>query len=390
MFLGAGKETVVQGSLGGLQVLDLTPEGQRHQRILSLGKDPLIDRSSLDLVHTDLYTMGHSSGHLEERRAFSFGIKRSPGAGGPDCAEIKLRMASVWYTHSSQFIKEVQSCATEFKQYLSNLARSIKTAAAEMALGLVHMRTEVLAQGLYKNTRLATSFGSGSLWEMSPRRRRKSWSLSYEQLEGMSGGTRATTPHSPHSPSVDEDFLDLIMDIRMDIVLDTPVVVLPRGPCSPQVLVAHLGKITISNSRDDEDHANNWGVVVRRERYIIEIRDMNLYSLDTDLRVNSCLPLVPMRAEKLYSCTKDGKPILHDTMIHLVLDRNVVCQSDSVPSLLLGEDAELHKTEQHDVLHISGSVVTPLKVSLSRQQYEQLLDSVDNLLSGPSPSPMTR
>ncbi|CAG2068951.1 unnamed protein product, partial [Timema podura] len=75
-----GKETVVQGSLGGLQVLDLTPEGQTHQRILSLGKDPLIDRSSLDLVHTDLYTMEHSSVHLEERQAFSFGIKRSASA----------------------------------------------------------------------------------------------------------------------------------------------------------------------------------------------------------------------------------------------------------------------------------------------------------------------
>ncbi|CAG2061726.1 unnamed protein product [Timema podura] len=177
----------------------------------------------------------------------------------------------------------------------------------------------------------------------------------------------------------------------MDIVLDTPVVVLPRGPCSPQVLVAHLGKITISNSPDGEDHMNNWGVVVRKERYNIEMRDMNLYSLDTELRANSCLLLVPMRAEKLYSCAKDGKPILHDTMIQLVLERNMVCQSDSVSSLLLGEDAgaELHETEQHDVLHISGSVVTPLKVSLSRQQYEQLLDSIDNLLSSPSPSAMT-
>jgi hypothetical protein len=32
------------------------------------------------------------------------------------------------------------------------------------------------------------------------------------------------------------------------------------------------------------------------------------------------------------------------------------------------------------VLQISGSVVTPLKVSLSRQQYEQLLDMLDSLM----------
>jgi hypothetical protein len=32
------------------------------------------------------------------------------------------------------------------------------------------------------------------------------------------------------------------------------------------------------------------------------------------------------------------------------------------------------------MLQISGSVVTPLKVSMSRQQYEQLLDTLDSLV----------
>lgn len=49
-------------------------------------------------------------------------------------------MASLWYTHSPQFVAELQSCATEFKQYMANLARSIRSAATDMALGLVHAR----------------------------------------------------------------------------------------------------------------------------------------------------------------------------------------------------------------------------------------------------------
>ena len=49
-------------------------------------------------------------------------------------------MASMWYTHSPNFVVELQSCASEFKQYLSNVARSIKSAATEMAMGLVHAR----------------------------------------------------------------------------------------------------------------------------------------------------------------------------------------------------------------------------------------------------------
>jgi hypothetical protein len=39
-------------------------------------------------------------------------------------------------------------------------------------------------------------------------------------------------------------------------------------------------------------------------------------------------------------------------------------------------------SNKHNIsmLQISGSVVTPLKVSLSRQQYEQLLDTLDRLM----------
>lgn len=39
------------------------------------------------------------------------------------------------------------------------------------------------------------------------------------------------------------------IDIRLDIVLDTPVLVMPRSSCSPHVFVAHLGKITVTNVR---------------------------------------------------------------------------------------------------------------------------------------------
>lgn len=34
----------------------------------------------------------------------------------------------------------------------------------------------------------------------------------------------------------------------LDVILETPVVVLPESPNSPDVLVAHLGQITIANA----------------------------------------------------------------------------------------------------------------------------------------------
>lgn len=66
---------------------------------------------------------------------------------------------------------------------------------------------------------------------------------------------------------------------RLDIILDTPVVVVPRASNSTEVFVAHLGKITVNNSSSSEN--NDMLTDVHSENYKIEIRDMKLFSLDT-------------------------------------------------------------------------------------------------------------
>lgn len=135
---------------------------------------------------------------------------------------------------------------------------------------------------------------------------------------------RTTDNLLPNGPKV---------DIRLDIVLDTPVLVVPRSSSSPHVLVAHLGKISISNCKDKSTDLINssfagvmtedmlqFNMNVREfkstenifemedfeenikiepdevyeeqltdeedqvEEYSIDIRNMNLYSLDTTSR----------------------------------------------------------------------------------------------------------
>lgn len=51
-------------------MMDLTPEGHMHQRIVSVGRDPVADA-----VHP-LYVMSHSM-HEDEDKAFSFKVSRS-------------------------------------------------------------------------------------------------------------------------------------------------------------------------------------------------------------------------------------------------------------------------------------------------------------------------
>lgn len=116
-----GTSITVEGSLGGLQVLDLTPEGISHQRILSVGKDPLtepphVEQDLLSSLTQEIYAMGAIKDEivLEERQALSFRVTRDLNA----CVNIKIRMASVWYTHVARFMQELNWCATEFKHYL--------------------------------------------------------------------------------------------------------------------------------------------------------------------------------------------------------------------------------------------------------------------------------
>ena len=80
---------------------------------------------------------------------------------------------------------------------------------------------------------------------------------------------------------------------RLDVVLDTPVVVMPRSATSSEVLVAHLGKISVNNIidnslknvQDSQEHL--WGLGQSKEQYNIEIRDMNLFSLNTEKTIES-------------------------------------------------------------------------------------------------------
>lgn len=383
----------VTGSLGGLQILDLTPEGVNHQRILSVGKDPLTDPPPVD-THEDLLTSltnevyrggGNKMEILKDKQALSFAITRDINM----CIDIKVRMASVWYIHCARFLQELTWCATEFKQYLKTLARSIKEKAADMALGLVQLRPDGTSTPMKTvNTEFINS----------PRQKRlRTMSMNRTVGELLNN--------------------NLKYEIKVDVVLETPVLVVPRSSSSPEVFVAHLGRISISNcdkektiaedvqSESDEMfntnrksdftmHESNEGMfnmdldanevesnsqntkvetLDNLESYAVDIKNMNLYSLDTTNRKGFRLSALP-RAEDFYSCQVDAIPILHDTAIQLTITRELETSFD------LNSDTVM---DSKDVVNIEGTVVNPLRVSLTRQSYEQLLETIDNIFKVP-------
>lgn len=114
-----GNEVCVAGVLGGIQIIDITPEGVNHQRIFSVGKDPLTDPPKLckhDVLHTlanEMYGMDIDDADYQYTNALSFKISQMKNS----TIVIKVRMASVWYTHCPRFIEEIYLCVKEFKQY---------------------------------------------------------------------------------------------------------------------------------------------------------------------------------------------------------------------------------------------------------------------------------
>ena len=265
------------GSLGGLQIINLLSSSPVHQRILSVGREPLTEELGAAAAATDSDL--HFTNQDELKHAFTFTITQTrPGhsplatslVGSPSlsanssptllespvkpttdqtsagsmpdfrlytnfsapqpsaCQEknsvkISLQMSSVVYTNSTPFLAELNSCAADFKRCMANLAHSITVAATEMALGIVQKRVAQVGGGI------------GGGYGDTPLRLRDS---------GLA--PPPATPRQAYEPSGQSDGG---IDLMVSAVLETPVVVFPRNEASLEVLVAHLGQISISNNK---------------------------------------------------------------------------------------------------------------------------------------------
>lgn len=283
-----------------------------------------------------------------------------------------------------------------------NLAKSIREKATDMALGLVQPRPGDVTRSAQDVTN-------------SPRHARRHRTVSLSKIQ-----ENLLAPSSK-------------VKILIDVVLKTPVLVMPRSSSSPQVLVAHLGRITITNCKDassceflndtitsmNEDNLHlsfnqhdfrsddnifeiedldetlkgsvgsadmdDDGDDCHCDIYSIDIRNMNLYSLDTTSRKGFRLSALP-RAEEFYSCQEDAIAIVHDTAIRLEICRKLETSSNNVESSSTSfiSVSDGNVDDKTDQLIVSGSIINPLRLSLKRQQYEQLLDTIENAFKVPS------
>ncbi|KAH8405411.1 hypothetical protein KR222_011448 [Zaprionus bogoriensis] len=289
----------ILGSLGGMQIIDITPQGVRHQRILSIGRDPETEvnrQSVLKTLSNEIYLNNGEYDRNEQIDAISFICQCSNNTP----VSLHVRMASVTYTHSPRFLRDFNFCVMNFKQSLREFLTSIGNKATDIAKEFVQQIKDV----------------------------------NYQQKP---------------SKCLEESSL-----ILLDIIISSPIIILPISNDCKEVFIANLGKITCRN--DGYQNCENIGEspIVK---YVIDVKNINLCSLNLNEKDDWIFTLSTANNREAYQ-------ILHDTAISLNLN---IGYGDTT-----GEDREI-KT-----FSVEGSMVETLKVTLYRKQYTNILEAIKN------------
>ncbi|XP_053338052.1 intermembrane lipid transfer protein VPS13D isoform X1 [Clarias gariepinus] len=335
--ISMGSRLDVNGSLGCIQLVDLTQEGGRSQSVVSIGN--LEDPTSVEGV--------------SEALNFHF-LEKSQG----ECS-LELHMASLHYNHSAKFLKELSLSANEVED---NFRSMLKTAATKVS--------NVLA------TKTAEYSGMVSLFE-TPSRKGRSQSQCNFQLEPFEDNTDIGNLNT--EPSVDSFLVKLILNVS----IESPVVSIPRKPGHPELLVGHLGSIAIQNFVAGQDS--------ERDKLQVEVKDIRLYSVNTSHLVlrkgpNSSqspshksmfsLDEPQFTRHDFFEYLSRGKAfhILKDTTIQFTLEK--VPAVECTQFIFQSSDELYHST---GLLKIEGKFVNAVQVFLCKPVYEQLLQTLDNL-----------
>ena len=378
-----GESQRIDGSLGGLRVADLTPEGSLHRSVYTCGSlsarvFSIRDSSFLWSLPEDMQD-GPS-----DRKAFTFTLL-IPKKGG-QCSNIivdssmelamgteeierniqlNVHMASAQYTHTHRFLSELLLSAGDYADYAAQFGESLRQAASNVAMGLVSKK-RALAEGFdYLSSSFVTSAGQ----------------------EERSLGSRQESVLLESDSDVLQDSCDFVDNVPLKpnrrvyicVTVDSPVVQLPKSSTSTAMLVAHLGQITIKNTHlievveEQSDTGHLTGVEHDIDRVFAGIKDMSLYCLTMDNegsgRTSSLSSAESFTGRNMHSPKSTSMHILHKTAFELMFDR----RSEEAGSF--GVPLNLKKP----TIHIVGKVATPLQFELSTHSYHQLLETIDNI-----------
>ncbi|XP_042687544.1 vacuolar protein sorting-associated protein 13D isoform X3 [Centrocercus urophasianus] len=341
----------VNGSLGCLHLMDLTQDSVKNQYVVSIGNTGRYENliGDVDYFESLFFRLDDGSG-LPDALSFTLTEKSKE-----ECS-LNLRMASLHYNHSAKFLKELTLSMDELEE---NFRSMLKSAASKV--------TTVLA------TKTAEYSEMVSLFDTTPRSRDVA---SLEDNDGFAFG----------SPPLKSDTIKLILNIN----IESPIVSIPRKPGSPELLVGHLGQISIQNFVPGEDESTS-------DRLQVEIKDIKMYSLNTSQfmskkesaseisqGLHSSGPASINSQEESQFTRHDFFESLHKGhAFHILNNTTIQFKLEKIP---LGRDLDVTFPLSNEdfgitnIMKIEGKFVNPLQVVLAKHVYEQVLQTLDNLI----------
>ena len=361
-----GEEQSIDGSLGGLAVLDLTPEGQLYKAVFTCGYSvarecfqswampgDVVDGPSVQsafLFSLLNPTKGGSHSKILVDAPSGTDVERSEIARN---IQLKVHIASAQYVYTHRFVSELVLCAGDYAGYAAELGESLKQAASSVAMNLVSKK-RALAQGLGY---LSSSF-------INP-------------LDSSTHDARSVASEDSRTVLLKgQDFEDggptqENRRVYVTVTVESPVVHVPRTSRSTERVVAQLGRIVIANTHFLEiSEEQGTGAVSEFDvdRLFVEITDMSLYLL---FQSGSDSLSSAFLSDRTLTDSGTHTHVLHKTAFHLTLDRrSEVCPEAFYPRA--GKPS----------IHVHGQVATPLKLELSTLGYKELLQTLDNLGGG--------
>ncbi|XP_060026866.1 intermembrane lipid transfer protein VPS13D isoform X2 [Erinaceus europaeus] len=339
----------VNGSLGCLQLMDLTQDNVKNQYVVSIGNSMGYENIINDIGYFESVRMEDAV--LHEALSFTF-VERSK----QECF-LSLKMASLHYNHSAKFLKELTLSMDELEE---NFRSMLKSAATKV--------TTVLA------TKTAEYSEMVSLFE-TPRKTRESLTLEESDIYGF-GLTACRS-----------DTVKLILNVN----IESPVVSIPRKPGSPELLVGHLGQIFIQNFVAGDDES-------RSDRLQVEIKDIKLYSLNCSQLAGRESPgseanqvSCPSSGSASADSQEEAQFTRHDFFeslhrgqaFHILNNTTIQFKLEKIP---IERESELTFSLSPDdlgassIMKIEGKFVNPVQVVLAKHVYEQVLQTLDNLV----------
>ncbi|KAM4652130.1 intermembrane lipid transfer protein VPS13D [Discoglossus pictus] len=345
-----GSRFDVNGSLGCLQLIDLAQDNVSIPYVISIGNTSAYESQSnvadfLEnmFVRTDYNVMEALSFNFMEQSKEEF--------------SLNLKMASLHYNHSAKFLKEMTLSMDELEDSFRNM---LKNAASKVS--------SVLA------TKTAEYSEMVSLFEM-PRKHRDSFQYETDEFDALGVSDPKT------------DTVKLILNIN----IDSPVVSIPRCPGSPELLVGHLGHICIQNFVSDDEYS-------RSDRLQVEIKDIKLYSLNSSiltgrkdsksdvtesLQPTSSNASVSSQGETPLTCQDFFESLHKGQAFHILKNTTIQFKMEK---FAVERDSELTFTyidnslDVGSIMKIEGNFVNNVQVVLAKHVYEQVLQTLDNLV----------